>query len=60
MMHTFHVNSIQTYVARQPSFCSSRVPAHNKTAPIHSREPRHNSHTASNRHMPESSSTTAA
>ena len=53
-MHTSHVNSTQTYVARQPNFCSSRVPAHNKKEPSHSREPKLRSHTASNRHMPES------
>lgn len=58
-MHTSHVNSTQTYVARQPSFCNSRVPAHNKTEPSHSREPKLRSHTASNRHMPESSTVTA-
>ena len=45
-MHTSHVNSTQTYVARQPSFCSSRVPAHTKTEPSHSREPKLRSHTA--------------
>lgn len=58
-MHTSHVNSTQTYVARQPSFCSSRVPAHNKTEPSHSKEPKLRSYTASNRHMPESSTVTA-
>lgn len=59
-MHIFPVISIQTYVARTPRFCKSRVPAHNTTAPAPSQEPKKNSHAASNRHMPDNNSPTAA